>query len=104
MRDAISSATADAARDPTIATAGASNASSRPMHHSLAGQSGMASSALQNFFLHRYAEAYRRELDHFVQILRGDVTPAVGYHDGVAALALAEAAQASARSGKAVAL
>jgi myo-inositol 2-dehydrogenase/D-chiro-inositol 1-dehydrogenase len=68
------------------------------------GETGMASSALQNFFLHRYAEAYRRELDHFVQILRGDVAPAVGYHDGVAALALAEAAQASARSGKAVAL
>lgn len=68
------------------------------------GEAGMASSALQNFFLHRYAEAYRRELDHFVHILQGEVTPAVGYHDGVAALVLAEAAQASARSGKAVAL
>lgn len=67
-------------------------------------ETGMASGALQNFFLHRYAEAYRRELDHFVAILRGDVAPAVGYHDGVAALALAEAAQASARSGKVVAL
>lgn len=68
------------------------------------GEAGMASSALQNFFLHRYAEAYRRELDHFVHILLGDAAPAVGYHDGVAALALAEAAQASAQSGKAVAL
>jgi myo-inositol 2-dehydrogenase/D-chiro-inositol 1-dehydrogenase len=68
------------------------------------GEMGMASSTLQNFFLHRYAEAYRRELDHFVGILRGDVAPAVGYQDGVAALALAEAAQASARSGKVVAL
>jgi myo-inositol 2-dehydrogenase / D-chiro-inositol 1-dehydrogenase len=68
------------------------------------GEAGMASSALQNFFLHRYAEAYRRELDHFVHILRGDVAPSVGYHDGVAALALAEAALASAQSGKAVAL
>jgi myo-inositol 2-dehydrogenase/D-chiro-inositol 1-dehydrogenase len=68
------------------------------------GEAGMASSALQNFFLHRYAEAYRRELDHFVEIMRGKLAPAVGYHDGVAALALAEAAQASARSGKVVAL
>lgn len=68
------------------------------------GEAGMASGALQNFFLHRYAEAYRRELDHFVAVMRGKVAPAVGYHDGVAALALAEAAQASARSGKVVAL
>jgi myo-inositol 2-dehydrogenase/D-chiro-inositol 1-dehydrogenase len=68
------------------------------------GETGMASSALQNIFLQRYAEAYRRELDHFVAIMRGDAAPSVGYQDGVAALALAEAAQASARSGKVVAL
>jgi len=68
------------------------------------GETGMASGPLQNFFLERYAEAYRRELDHFVQVLGGAAAPLVGYHDGVAALALAEAAHLSARSGKVVPL
>jgi myo-inositol 2-dehydrogenase/D-chiro-inositol 1-dehydrogenase len=60
---------------------------------------GMASDALQNFFLDRYAEAYRRELAHFADILAGKARPAVGYEDAVAALGLAEAAGNSARSG-----
>jgi myo-inositol 2-dehydrogenase/D-chiro-inositol 1-dehydrogenase len=63
------------------------------------GNAGMASDAFQNFFLDRYAEAYRRELAHFAAILAGEARPAVGYSDAVAALALAEAAGASARSG-----
>ncbi len=62
-------------------------------------RAGMASDALQNFFLERYAEAYRRELSHFVDILAGTTRPAVGYSDAVAALALAEAAGSSVRSG-----
>jgi myo-inositol 2-dehydrogenase/D-chiro-inositol 1-dehydrogenase len=53
---------------------------------------GSAGDALQNFFLDRYAEAYRREMRHFLDILRDAATPAVGYHDGVASLLLAEAA------------
>jgi myo-inositol 2-dehydrogenase/D-chiro-inositol 1-dehydrogenase len=65
---------------------------------------GMATSPLQNFFLDRYAEAYRREVAHFAKIVSGDEAPRVGYFDGVAALALAEAAERSARSGKAVSL
>jgi myo-inositol 2-dehydrogenase/D-chiro-inositol 1-dehydrogenase len=63
---------------------------------------GMASDTLQNFFLDRYAEAYRRELAHFADILAGEARPSVGYTDAVAALALAEAAGASARSGQVV--
>ena len=62
-------------------------------------EAGMASDALQNFFLDRYAEAYRRELAHFADILSGKARPSVGYEDAVAALALAEAAGNSARSG-----
>lgn len=58
-------------------------------------ESGSASDALQNFFLERYAEAYRREMSHFVAILQDDATPAPGYEDGVAALVLAEAAALS---------
>jgi myo-inositol 2-dehydrogenase/D-chiro-inositol 1-dehydrogenase len=60
---------------------------------------GMSSDTLQNFFLDRYAEAYRREIAHFADILAGTAQPVVGYADAVAALALAEAAGTSARSG-----
>lgn len=60
---------------------------------------GMASDTLQNFFLDRYAEAYRREVAHFADILAGKARPAVGFTDAVAALALAEAAATSVRSG-----
>ena len=59
---------------------------------------GATSDALQNFFLDRYAEAYRREMAHFARILRGEATPVAGYRDGVAALVLAEAAGKSMRS------
>lgn len=56
---------------------------------------GSTSDSLQNFFLERYAEAYRREMRHFVDILRDAATPLVGYRDGVASLVLAEAATLS---------
>ncbi len=56
---------------------------------------GSATDALQNFFLERYAEAYRREMRHFVDILRDGQTPLASYRDGVASLILAEAAALS---------
>ena len=65
------------------------------------GENGAAADRFQNFFLDRYAEAYRREMDHFADMLEG-ASPSVGYADGVAALALAEAAAESVRSGTAV--
>ena len=65
------------------------------------GEAGAAADRFQNFFLDRYAEAYRREMEHFADILDG-ASPSVGYVDGVAALALAEAAAESARTGKVV--
>ena len=55
----------------------------------------MAGDALQNFFLQRYADAYRAEMKHFVAVMRDGEVPAVGYSDGVAALVLAEAAALS---------
>jgi myo-inositol 2-dehydrogenase/D-chiro-inositol 1-dehydrogenase len=67
-------------------------------------EDGAASDLFQNFFLQRYAEAYRREMAHFAAMIRDGAPPRVGYADAVAALALAEAAQASASSGKAVRL
>jgi myo-inositol 2-dehydrogenase/D-chiro-inositol 1-dehydrogenase len=56
---------------------------------------GASGDALQNFFLDRYAEAYRREMAHFVDMLRGPTQPVAGYQDGIAALVLAEAAAQS---------
>ncbi len=66
-------------------------------------ETGPAADRFQNFFLDRYAEAYRREMDHFADMLDG-AAPSVGYADGVAALALAEAAAQSLRSGQPVRL
>jgi myo-inositol 2-dehydrogenase/D-chiro-inositol 1-dehydrogenase len=66
-------------------------------------EGGAAADRFQNFFLDRYAEAYRREMDHFADILDG-ATPSVGYADGVAALALAEAAAESVRTGEVIRL
>jgi myo-inositol 2-dehydrogenase/D-chiro-inositol 1-dehydrogenase len=54
------------------------------------------------FFLERYAEAYRRELDHFIQSVARGVTPLVGGTEGIRALALADAADQSARTGQVV--
>jgi myo-inositol 2-dehydrogenase / D-chiro-inositol 1-dehydrogenase len=64
------------------------------------GVRGCASDALQNFFLDRYAEAYRREMAHFAAILRDEAAPAVGYQDAVQALALAEAAGLSVKQNQ----
>jgi myo-inositol 2-dehydrogenase/D-chiro-inositol 1-dehydrogenase len=66
-------------------------------------EAGAAADRFQNFFLDRYAEAYRREMDHFADMLDG-ANASVGYADGVAALALAEAAAESVRSGQPVRL
>ncbi|GAA0650058.1 inositol 2-dehydrogenase [Brevundimonas lenta] len=66
-------------------------------------EAGASADRFQNFFLDRYAEAYRREMAHFADILDG-AKPSVGYADGVAALALAEAAAESVQRGSAVKL
>ena len=68
------------------------------------GIEGVVSDKPLPFFLERYAEAYRRELDHFVASVAGGAGPLVGGRDGVRALALADAASESARSGRPVAL
>ena len=59
---------------------------------------GAAADRFQNFFLDRYADAYRLEMAHFAEVLAG-AAPRVGLDDGLAALALAEAAAQSARTG-----
>jgi len=60
-------------------------------------EAGAAADRFQNFFLDRYADAYRLEMDHFAEVLTG-AAPRVGLDDALAALHLASAAEASARS------
>jgi myo-inositol 2-dehydrogenase/D-chiro-inositol 1-dehydrogenase len=67
------------------------------------GEQGDTRAPFQNFFLERYAEAYRLEMDHFAAVLRGE-QPAVGFADGVRALELAEAAGRSHATGRPVAV
>lgn len=54
------------------------------------------------FFLERYAQAYRNELDSFVASIRTGIPCSPGFDDGVKALVLANAAEESARSGRTV--
>lgn len=62
------------------------------------GEAGAATDRFQNFFLDRYALAYAREIAHFADVLDG-AAPLIDQRDGVAALALAEAARQSASEG-----
>ena len=70
----------------------------------LAGTDGIVKDKPLHFFLERYAEAYRRELDHFITAVSSGGAPLVGAKEGIRALALADAAVESARSGHAVKL
>lgn len=54
------------------------------------------------FFLERYADAYRAELDAFVDAASTGAEPSPGYDDGLLALELAEAAVESARTGRTI--
>ena len=69
-----------------------------------AGAEGIVGDNPLPFFLERYAEAYRRELDHFVDALTRNTPPSPGGGDGVKALALADAALQSLATRCAVAL
>ena len=62
---------------------------------------GTVSDRPLDFFLERYAEAYRIELSTFVLALQKNTPMPVGAHDGRRALVLAEAAIKSLKSGKA---
>ncbi|MCW2131557.1 inositol 2-dehydrogenase [Arthrobacter sp. VKM Ac-2550] len=57
---------------------------------------------IMNFFLERYAEAYRLELQAFARAIRSGTAPSPGFADGLAALVLADAAVESAQIGKTV--
>jgi myo-inositol 2-dehydrogenase/D-chiro-inositol 1-dehydrogenase len=65
---------------------------------------GIRQDSLLRFFIERYAESYRRELDAFVRALESNTPPPIGVADGRAALVVADAAVESAKTGKPVVL
>lgn len=68
----------------------------------LATKSGYAGPPLMDFFMDRYAEAYATEITQFVTaVAAGSPMPATG-HDGMMALALADAAMKSVAEARAV--
>ena len=66
---------------------------------SFLGGNGIVEDKPLPFFLQRYAEAYRRELDHFITAVASGTVPSVGGADGIRGLALADAALESHRTG-----
>ena len=65
---------------------------------------GVESAGPPHFFLERYAQAYRCELEHFIDCVQGKSRPLVGMDDGLQALLLAEAADQSLQSGRLIQL
>jgi myo-inositol 2-dehydrogenase / D-chiro-inositol 1-dehydrogenase len=61
-----------------------------------------AGTAHQTFFLERYREAYALELEAFLTAIDGGAVEFPGFHDGRAALVLADACEESARTRRAV--
>jgi myo-inositol 2-dehydrogenase/D-chiro-inositol 1-dehydrogenase len=69
-----------------------------------AGKDGLNADPVQNFFLERYADAYRLELAAFVDAVRHGAAPSPSGQDGLKAAELADAATLSAQTGQTVRL
>lgn len=80
----------------------AMNNSSTNLVHSSA--SGVTAEVPLHFFLERYQDAYRLELEDFVRALDLGEKPLANHNDGVESLRLAEAAMQSLTSGMAIEL
>ena len=68
------------------------------------GETGVTGDKPLHFFLERYAEAYRTELQHFIDCCLGKEKPRTSIEDGRNALVLAEAAVQSLKTGQPVKL
>ena len=66
--------------------------------------SGFRADPVQNFFLERYAAAYRAELSAFLAVVRGEASPSPSGQDGLRAQLIADAATESCRTGQPVAI
>ena len=67
-------------------------------------EAGVLSAKPKYFFLERYMAAYKAEWDAFIKSIKENTTVPVTLEDGVAALAMAEAATLSQSSGKSIQL
>jgi len=65
-------------------------------------EAGVSSAKPLHFFLERYAEAYRRELDSFIRCLLGEPVEVPTMEDGLQALMLAEEALLSLQQARRV--
>ncbi len=68
----------------------------------VANAEGYRSDPLLNFFMQRYADAYRLELTHFVEAVNAGKAPQPTGADGLKALLLADAAVESMKTGGAL--
>lgn len=63
---------------------------------------GEAAAPIAGSFVDRYADSYRDQMAHFCEVAHGRAQPRTGFADGLAALVLAQACQASADGGRAI--
>lgn len=74
----------------------------RPVSVEVAGAGGFTRPPLHDFFMTRYTAAYAAEIAAFVAAMRHNAPMSPSGHDGLMALALAEAANLSMREGRRV--
>ena len=65
-------------------------------------EKGVTSPLPQHFFLERYADAYKKEIDHFIDCIRHKKTPEVSGFDGLMSLVLGLSAKESLNCNKPV--
>jgi myo-inositol 2-dehydrogenase/D-chiro-inositol 1-dehydrogenase len=70
----------------------------------VAGKGGFTRDPVQNFFLERYADAYRLELAAFIEAVSAGKKPSPSGYDGLMAQRLADAATEAHKTGKPVKL
>lgn len=76
-----------------------------PIHsHQLFNKEGQQSAVLENFFLERYEQAYRTEMQAFIQAILEDKPMPVGARDGLMSTAIAQAANLSVKENRMVKL
>lgn len=68
------------------------------------GTEGLNTPPIWHSFPSRYADAYKNEMEHFLDIVQGKAEPIVKYHESLAVSKIATACEESARSGKMVEL
>ena len=69
-----------------------------------AGEGGVTADPVQNFFLERYASAYRNEIEAFIDAMTKGAKPTPSGDDGLKAQLMADAAAKSLATGKPVAI